>query len=320
MEPLSARLLRSRVGSLRQYAGVRRIVLDDGPERGTRAIAFSTGGGLDFWLLTDRAMDIGPLWWRGRPIAWQAPNGYVHPSLCGPDNEGSRGFERAVSGFLMSCGLDHIRQPVGGRPLHGRLPLTPARVLSAGEDWDIEAPILYAESETVQFRLGGESLSMRRRVEAPIGGCELRITDIVRNDAAQPQPHDLLYHFNVGHPAICDGSRVLMGDECVLGPIRLADPTAMPAAGCRAVASGADASCTLITQYPDGSELRIRFGFDGTALGHLQLWNDFRPNCGLLAIEPCVSRWVEGGGSAGLPTLSAGESRTYRLSVRFSGA
>ncbi len=37
----------------RQFASVRPIMLDDGPERGVRCLGFSTGGGLDFWALTD---------------------------------------------------------------------------------------------------------------------------------------------------------------------------------------------------------------------------------------------------------------------------
>jgi pimeloyl-ACP methyl ester carboxylesterase len=57
--------LRAFVGDLRQLASVRRIVLDDGPEAGVRALAFSTGGGLDFWVLTDRSFDLGPVWFRG---------------------------------------------------------------------------------------------------------------------------------------------------------------------------------------------------------------------------------------------------------------
>ena len=55
---MKAPALRSLVGSLRQYASVRRIVLDDGGERGVRALAFTTGGGLDFWAMADRALDI----------------------------------------------------------------------------------------------------------------------------------------------------------------------------------------------------------------------------------------------------------------------
>ena len=38
-----ARQLRAKVGDLRQFASVRRITLDDGVERGVRALAFSNG-------------------------------------------------------------------------------------------------------------------------------------------------------------------------------------------------------------------------------------------------------------------------------------
>ena len=71
--PVTRDALRPLAGDLRQLASVRRIVLDDGSERGVRALAFSTGGGLDFWVLADRSLDIGPLWLRGMQLAWQAP-------------------------------------------------------------------------------------------------------------------------------------------------------------------------------------------------------------------------------------------------------
>ncbi len=46
-----------------------------------RALAFSTGGGLDFWVMADRSLDIGPLWYRGSPVAWQSPSGFRSRSL-----------------------------------------------------------------------------------------------------------------------------------------------------------------------------------------------------------------------------------------------
>ena len=108
--------------SRRQLASVRGIVLDDGPERGTRALVFSTGGGLDFWLLTDRTMDIGPLWHRGVPLAWQHPAGFLAPGLHASHADGGTGIERTLSGLLVTCGLDNPRQPARGLPLHGSLP------------------------------------------------------------------------------------------------------------------------------------------------------------------------------------------------------
>ena len=67
---MTGRQLRAKVGDLRQFASVRRITLDDGVERGVRALVFSSGGGLDFWAVSDRSLDIGPLWWKGMPVAW----------------------------------------------------------------------------------------------------------------------------------------------------------------------------------------------------------------------------------------------------------
>lgn len=37
-----------KVADLHQLASVRRITLDEGPERGVRALSFDTGGGLAF--------------------------------------------------------------------------------------------------------------------------------------------------------------------------------------------------------------------------------------------------------------------------------
>ncbi len=169
------------VGDLRQVASVRRIVLDDGPETGVRALAFSTGGGLDFWVLSDRSLDIGPLWWKGTQLAWQAPAGFRSAALTDLDSEDGRGFSRSLSGFLVTCGLDHTRQPAAGHPLHGRLPYTPARVTAYGEDWRAAVPVLYVEGEVTQARLGGEVLRLHRRIEAPIGGATFTIRDPVEN-------------------------------------------------------------------------------------------------------------------------------------------
>jgi len=57
----SADEMRKRTGNPRQFAAVRQITLNDGPSMGMRALAFSTGGGLDFWVFSDRSMDIGRL-------------------------------------------------------------------------------------------------------------------------------------------------------------------------------------------------------------------------------------------------------------------
>jgi hypothetical protein len=317
MKTVSAGELRPLVGDLRQLASVRAMVLDEGSERGVRALAFSTGGGLDFWVLSDRSFDIGPLWYRGLPVGWQAPGGFRHPALGHVEHDGGTGINRLLSGLLTTCGLDHVRQARPGHPQHGRLPLTPARLLSSGEDWQAATPVLQAEAEVVQSRLGGECLRLHRRITAPIGGCEIRLTDTVTNDADHPQPHDILYHFNLGYPSIDTGSMVEMNGTQLFGPLRLADPAGTGDAHCHPVRDASICRVTVRTPLANGASLCIDLEFGTTTLPYLQLWRDLRPRCGLLAIEPCASRRIDGGGSADVPLLAPGESRHYDITLRF---
>jgi Domain of unknown function (DUF4432) len=319
-QPLTREALRPLVGDLRQLAGVRRVVLDDGPERGVRALAFSTGGGLDFWVLTDRSLDIGPLWWRGTPLAWAGANGFRSPALHDAESETGRSFDRSLSGLLVTCGLDHIRQPTGGHPLHGRLPLTPARLLSHGEDWERGEPVLFCEGEVTQARYGGEALRLHRRVEALVGGNVLRITDRVENLGAEPQAQASLYHFNLGFPMIAPGSEVWLGADRVLGPLELPQAGGSPSVSCRRVVrEGSHPVCTVRTPPPAGPG-SLALSFDAGTLPFLQLWLDPRPHAHILGVEPCTSDRNPDGTSGPEPVLAPGEVRTYTLVLSVGGA
>lgn len=308
--------LRSHVGDLRQLASVRRIALDDGPERGVRALAFSTGGGLDFWVLTDRSFDIGPLWFRGTPIAWQGANGFRGPALHDAGDDGGYGFTRSFSGLLVTCGMDHVRQPGDGRPLHGRLPFTPGRLLAYGEDWRRDEPVLFCEGEITQARFGGEALRLRRRIEAPIGTTELRIMDEVENLSGQEQPHEMLYHFNLGFPAINEGTRIRLGNDLLAGPLSAPCKAAEAVVACHEVGER-HANCTIVTPLPDArDELRISIGFDRNTLPFLQLWQDLAPHRYIIGIEPCTSDRNPDGTSRSAPGIAeAGWSSSISFSV-----
>ena len=193
-----------RVPDLRQLAAVRRITLDDGAERGVRALSFDTGGGLAFWLLADRSLDIGPLSFRGMPLAWQHPAGFVAPGLHDAQADGGTGIQRALSGFLVTCGLDNVRQPRDGLPLHGTLPLTPARVTACGEDWDRPDPLLFAEGVVTTAHMGGACFRLHRRIEAPVGGAALTLIDRVENIGPERAEMRVLYHTNFGFPMVAE--------------------------------------------------------------------------------------------------------------------
>lgn len=319
---MSSRLhdsLKTLVGDLRQIASVRRIVLDDDTERGVRALAFSTGGGLDFWVLSDRSMDLGTLSWHGVQLAWQSAAGFRAPALVYPEDEDGRGFNRGFGGFLVTCGLNHIRQPLNGEPLHGRFPFTPARLTAYGEDWDRAEPMLFCEGEVVQSRYGGEALRLKRRIEAPVGGASIRIMDTVENLAAEEVPQDTLYHFNLGFPAVASGTTVELNGDQVLGPVELADCRGLMSARTWPTRQEIEARCVVRSVSDAGAPgLAVTFSFDTPTLGHLQIWHDLRKHAGVLSIEPCNSPFPDAGD--GKPdVLAPGERRTYRLEVSVAG-
>src|SRR5258708_2672776 len=203
-------------------AEIRRVVLDaaDGG-RGVEALHISTGGGLEFSVLIDRSLDIGPLSWRRQAVGWTGPSGYRHPAGHDPHADGGPGFARVFSGVPGTCGLEHIRQPADGQPMHGSLPFTPATVTTSGTDRGRKGPVLFCEGEMVQpgFRL-------KRRIEAPIGGNELTIADTVENLSSAPRRQASLYHFNLGLPLLGPRTLVTSAGHLLLGPIAVPDARA----------------------------------------------------------------------------------------------
>lgn len=221
--PRSRADIAMRTGSLSQFAGVRLMTLGDGAERGVRMLDFRTGSGLRFTVMVDRGMDIAEVEHKGRAIGWHSPTGFRHPTYFDPESEDGLGFTRSFSGFLATCGLDHIlgaeevpalnynypRRATARHGLHGRVANLPARLTGYGETWEGDRCILWAEGTVVQAAVFGEVLHLHRRIEADLGGDEIRLTDRVVNAGFAPTPHMYFYHVNIGYPVVDDGSRYL---------------------------------------------------------------------------------------------------------------
>ena len=215
--------LAKRAGKLSQFGGVRLARLENGVERGIRVLEFNTGSGLNFTVLVDRAMDIADFSHKGRAIGWHSPTGFRHPGLHDPEGEQGIGWTRSFSGFLSSCGLDHILGPEEvtadnynypyrksvQHGLHGRIGSIPAKLTGYGERWDGDRCILWVEGVVVQAAVFGEVLHLERRIEADLGGNEVRLTDRVVNAGFARTPHMYFYHINLGYPVIDEGSRYL---------------------------------------------------------------------------------------------------------------
>ena len=218
--------LARRAGDIGAAGGVRAVVLDDGAERGIRVLEFRTGGGLAFDVLVDRAMDLGTAEFRGNGFGWRSATGFRHPGLHEYADEGGLSMLRSFSGLLLTAGLDHTlftaevdasqyRYPHRAtvwNGLHGRVANIPARMHGYGERWistdaGDERCVLWAEGEVRQAAIFGEHLRLTRRIEADLGGTEIRLVDTVRNAGFDPTPHMYLYHVNVGWPFLDEGAR-----------------------------------------------------------------------------------------------------------------
>ncbi|MGH3490108.1 MAG: aldose 1-epimerase family protein [Actinopolymorphaceae bacterium] len=222
-QEMSARGLARVAGDLSAAGGVRAVVLDDGAERGVRVLEFRTGGGLAFDVLVDRAMDIGRAGYRGAGFGWRSATGFRHPGLHEYADEGGLAWLRSFSGLLVTAGLDHTlftaEQDAGHfhyphrrttwNGLHGRVANIPARLLGYGERFDDsgESCVLWAEGEVRQAAVFGEHLRLHRRIEADLGGTEIRLTDTVVNAGFDRTPHMYLYHINIGWPFLDEGVR-----------------------------------------------------------------------------------------------------------------
>jgi hypothetical protein len=215
--------LMRRVGRLEQAAGVRLVTLGDGLGRGVRVLEFRTGSGFAFDVLVDRGFDVGRCELGGLPLSWQSAAGVVGPWYYEP---GEWGWFRAWGGgMVVTCGLDHTLVPGTdsaahfNQPhvletvtygLHGRIGGLPARLLGYGERWDDDECALWAEGEVLQSAVFGESLVLRRRVEARVGESRFVIRDVVENVGPTRTTHMFLYHCNAGFPVVDEGSELLV--------------------------------------------------------------------------------------------------------------
>jgi hypothetical protein len=204
--------LRARTGGLCQLAGVRLLERNDGSARGMRVAEVWTGSGLRFEVLIDRALDIGAAKHAGRPLA------FVHPALGPPARHepGGEGWLRTFGGGLVTtCGLVHFGAPEPGHGLHGRISHVPGEKVSVREEWEADDYVLEVRGEARETSALGENLLLARRIRTRLGASSLVIEDEVRNDGARPTPHMLLYHCNVGFPALGSSSELLLSPGTV---------------------------------------------------------------------------------------------------------
>jgi len=204
--------LLEQVGDISQLASVSEEELASGPGRGMRQLSFRTGSGLSFAVLPDRGMDFAGADYRGVPLAWRSPTGWVAPSFFEPRGTG---WLRSFGGGLMvTCGLTQVGSPaVDGDEelgLHGRISNTPATDVAASARWDDDEYVLEASGTVRETAAHGQKLELRRSIETSLGASAVRIRDQIENAGSGPVPLMVLYHFNLGFPLVSEGASLLL--------------------------------------------------------------------------------------------------------------
>jgi hypothetical protein len=192
-----------RVGSLDQIARVDSFVDTEGMSRGARRLRVITGGGLEYDVHPDRALDLGAATLDGIPLAWLSSTGITDPRFAEPDG---RGWLRTFGGGLLAtCGLDSFG-PAGDdvdgvTPMHGRIGAVPARVTRS----EATADTLTIAGSVRQTRVFGENLVLQREISSAVGSTTITVRDTVTNEGAKASPHMVLYHANIGWPLLDEG-------------------------------------------------------------------------------------------------------------------
>lgn len=204
--------LRRRVGNMDQIAGVRTVELQDANERPCRAALIHTGSGLELTILLDRCLDIASASFCGRALGWRSTTGDVAPHYFEP--EWLRWLRSYFGGLVTTCGLSNVGAPtldsaIYGTGLHGRIGNTPARNVSIIQEWQGDDYVLRVTGtmrETVVF---GENLTLTRTVSTRLGATSFQIHDVIQNDGFKRTGFQLLYHCNIGWPAVDNGSEII---------------------------------------------------------------------------------------------------------------
>jgi hypothetical protein len=214
------------VGDIGQVGGVRMITLADGPERDLRAAELRTAAGLRFTVYLDRGMDIGPLEYRGVPLAWTSPTGPAAPAFYEP--QGLGWLQTFHGGLLTTCGLTQAGPPADDNGeqlgLHGRISHTPARQISQGDTWDGDTYSFWIEGRMRETSVFGHDLELKRRITACLDEARLVIEDQVTNTGGVAAPHMILYHINLGFPLLQAGSRLVAPSQEVIPRDEVAAP------------------------------------------------------------------------------------------------
>ena len=209
---ISREELRKYAADSEQLARCRLSSLEDGNGRGMRIIDVNNGSGLSFTIVPDRGMDIVETYFKGIPIAFRAPAGYVNGAKF--ESKGFGWLRSWAGGMITTCGLRNVGPPGTDLNavldpewgLHGRIGHQSAENLCTRQFWLDDKFILKATGTMREAALFSENLRMEREISTALGDNTISLTDKITNEGASSELIQILYHCNFGYPAISPGA------------------------------------------------------------------------------------------------------------------
>jgi hypothetical protein len=330
--------LDTMLGSVGQIAGARRVILDDGSERGVRAVDIRPAGGIHALVLSDRGLDIGPASYGGWPLHWQSTCEARHPSFF----DGQGWLDSFHGGLMVTCGMQNVgpESEEDGKVfgLHGRVSNTPATDVSVRIETSSGSPSAVVVSGRVrETAVYGDDLTLDRTLRFAVGQPEISLSDVVTNRGHHPAVLMLLYHFNFGYPIVSPNSQLeipnsrVTGFEAAVGREDEFNQFTRPSDELEDLVYGhhVEVSSQQVVRLSNPthvptSGIGVNVKYNPTQLDQLWQWRMLSKGMYLIGIEPANcgirGRAIERRDSA-VDVLQPGETRTFELVVEaFSGA
>lgn len=324
------------VADMGQLAGLRPVAYQDGPEAGVRALEVRTGAGLSFTILADRGMDVGLAEIDGVPLSFMTGVGYAHPAYFSA--AGLDWLRTFPGGLFVTGGLDTFGHPSSDAGadfgLHGRATALAARGLAWDADWEGDEYVLRARGRMTQVSMHGEHLRLTREIVARLGENRFTLHDVVENLGGRPEPHMILYHFNVGFPLLDEGSELEVQSRRVEGLDERSRAVEARAHQVHGPVFGFEEEVLVHDVEPDptgwvaarvvnrgfegGRGLALTIRYRKEELPYLWQWRNLRERAYVMGIEPGNAHMrgrAYNREQGTLPILEPGERREYHLEV-----
>jgi hypothetical protein len=331
----SRSFLAERTGQLSQVGGITHLTHADGKAKGVSTLRVRTAGGLEFWVLPDRGMDIYEASFRGQSICWHSPVGVVHPAYY--SSRGLEWLKTFAGGLLFTCGLTTAGGPSedAGESLglHGPIANTPAERVAWSETWDGDDCIFTISGDVRETSVHGSNMLLRRTISTSLHGHSFTLHDVVENQGFKDSPLMVIYHFNFGFPLLTERSSVY-GPSKAVEPINdfsaqtkdLWNEFEVPQMGIQErvyfhqMQPDANGKVTVVlVSDRDNPVFGIAMTYNSANLPEFNQWKMTGTNHFVLGLEPgnCRTQGRAAERARGtMQTLSPGERRDFRIELK----